>query len=89
MTRPRHELAPRGVQPIALRQGAMAAHISLSEATFKKMQQQGLMPRPRLCDGILIYIVEEVTRALYDLPVAEGDEESGSDTSKKQTWVLK
>ena len=89
MSRPRHELLPQGVQPLALRQGAMAAALGLSETTFKEMQQQGLFPPPRIWQGILFCIVEENKAALYALPVEQQAEITVFPSVTEKTWRVK
>lgn len=69
MSRARSELLPSGVEPLALRVGAMAAALSLSEETFKQMREDGVFPPPRVYNGVKLCIVEEYRAALLNLPV--------------------
>lgn len=89
MSRPRHELLPQGVQPLALRQGAMAAALGLSETTFKEMQGCGLLPPCRVWQGIKLCIVEEQKAALHALPIEEKTEGVVLPTVPEKTWRIK
>ena len=89
MSRPRHEMLPQGVQPLALRQGAMAAALGISETTFKEMQGCGLFPPARVWQGIKLCIVEEQKAALYALPVELQQEAIVLPAVSEKTWKVR
>jgi excisionase family DNA binding protein len=59
-----------------------AAYLSLSRSFFRKLVEEGKMPRPRLAGARRIYDVEELDRAFRELPrEGEGNEPAGDSWS--------
>lgn len=61
---------------LAVRRGLLeseaAVYLSLSPSFFRKLVEQGIMPRPRLIGSRRIWDVEELDVAFHELP-REGD----------------
>jgi excisionase family DNA binding protein len=62
---------------LAIRRGLdeseAAVYLSLSPSFFRKLVEDGRMPRPRLADGRRIWDVEELDLAFKALPREGGD----------------
>ena len=56
-----------------LDQSEAAVYLSLSPSFFRKLVEDGRMPRPRLADGRRIWDVEELDLAFKALPREGGD----------------
>jgi len=57
----------------ALDESEAAVYLSLSPSFFRKLVEDGRMPRPRLADGRRIWDVEELDLAFKTLPREGGD----------------
>ena len=62
-------------RPAGMRKTKSAAYIDVSLGHFGKMVRHGLMPPPRLADGVEIWVTLELDEAVLNLPTAPTDEE--------------
>lgn len=63
-----------------------AIYLSLSPSFFRRLVDQGLMPRPRVAGGRRIWDVEELDIAFKALP-REGGEEAHSGAAGGDSWA--
>lgn len=82
----RADIASRLPAVLGLKQTEAAAAIGVSVTHFVKMQQQGLMPRPRMALGVPVYDIEELRQAFSMLPYE--DVGSGTFSSITEPKVL-
>lgn len=69
----RVDIAARLPLVIAYREADMAAALGISAAKLGQLVHAGLLPKPRLLDGIKLYDVEEARARFRELPV-EGED---------------
>ena len=68
------EIAARmGGFRIGLTEPEAAAALGISQGFFRKLVEEGLMPRPRLLHGRRLYDPDEVRMAFRSLPREGGD----------------
>ena len=82
----RSAIAARLPSRIGLDEREMAASLSLSVGTFRKLVDAGLMPKPRVAFGRKIYDPEEAQIALRRLPREGGDESELSVSFAARRW---
>jgi excisionase family DNA binding protein len=63
-----------------------AVYLSLSPSFFRKLVEDGRMPRPRLADGRRIWDVEELDLAFKMLP-REGGDADAIFRSETDSWA--
>ncbi len=69
-----------------LSESEAAIYLSLSATFFRKLVEQGVMPRPRLIGSRRIWDVDELDIAFRALP-REGGEESVADSEGDNSWA--
>jgi hypothetical protein len=73
------EISARLPFRIGLSESEAAASLSLSASFFRKLVQEGLMPKPRLIMGRRVYDADELAIAFREWP-REGDDGATVDT---------
>lgn len=63
-----------------------AVYISLSPSFFRRLVQQGVMPRPRVAGRRRIWDIEELDAAFRTLP-REGDDEAIFGYDSRDSWA--
>jgi excisionase family DNA binding protein len=56
-----------------LSESEAAVYLSLSPTFFRRLVEQGIMPRPRVVGGRRIWDVEELDAAFRELPREDGE----------------
>lgn len=62
------EHAPFRVGQQGMRRNAAAAYLGISPGHFDKLVDEGLMPAPRDCSGVKLWVRDELDEALFSLP---------------------
>jgi excisionase family DNA binding protein len=68
-----------------LSESEAAIYLSLSASFFRKLVDQGVMPRPRMAGTRRIWDIEELDAAFKGLP-REGGEEGGAGSTNEDSW---
>ena len=63
-----------------------SAYISISPSFFRRLVEDGRMPRPRLAGSRRIWDIDELDAAFRDLPREGGDGQPVPDSSTDNTW---
>lgn len=61
------------IEPRAMKRGPAAAYCGISPGHFDKLVQDGLMPAPRDCRGVKVWLRDELDEALFSLPTHESE----------------
>jgi excisionase family DNA binding protein len=69
-----------------LSESEAAVYLSLSPSFFRRLVDQGVMPRPRVAGGRRIWDIEELDLAFRTLP-REGGEEDIFGFHSEDTWA--
>jgi hypothetical protein len=69
-----------------LSQTEAAIYLSLSVSFFRKLVEQGIVPRPRIAGGRRIWDIEELDLAFKALP-REGGEEASFGATSGDSWA--
>lgn len=69
-----------------LSESEAAIYLSLSATFFRKLVEQGVMPRPRLVGSRRIWDVDELDIAFRTLP-REGSDETVADSEGDNSWA--
>ena len=68
-----------------LSESEAAAYLSLSASFFRRLVDQGIMPRPRIAGSRRIWDIEELDVAFKSLPREGGDKETCGETGE-DSW---
>ncbi|MGA3061995.1 MAG: hypothetical protein ABSD90_02070 [Methylocystis sp.] len=66
---------PSGIRPATLSDAQAAAYVGVSLNKYRRMREDGLMPKPRKVDGRNLNIIAELDKALAVLPINDGGRE--------------
>ena len=80
------EMSPRLPIRRGLSESEAAIYLSLSASFFRKLVEQGVMPRPRLIGSRRIWDVEELDLAFKGLP-REGGDDGALDADGSDSWA--
>ena len=72
--------APRVTAPIGMDDESAAAHLSISRSHFRKLVNEGVMPRPRKLGKLRIWDREQLEQWFRELPV-DGDQAPADDVA--------
>jgi excisionase family DNA binding protein len=70
-----------------LSEGEAAIYLSLSATFFRRLVEQGAMPRPRIAGSRRIWDIEELDLAFKALPREGGTEEAFGALGQNSSWA--